>query len=300
MADQNKKEQRMKLRYVLSTVIIGMSIISLKAQEVPKLIVRGDDMGYSHSGNIALIESSKNGIQTSIEIIVPSPWFPEAVRLLNDNPGIDVGIHLALTSEWDNIKWRPLTEVPSLVEGDGYFFPMSFPNDDYPGLSIQENNWKIEEIERELRAQIELAQRKISGISHVSAHMGFTWIDPSIMNLVKELATEYDIDIDLDEYDVEHVSYQNLEWQESVKASSQVKEEAFIGMLRTLVPGKTYMFLDHPGYDNEELRAIYHKGYQSVALDRQGVTDVFISKKVKAVIDELGIELISYRDLVRK
>ena len=76
----------------------------------PRLIVRGDDMGYSHSGNLALVKCYKEGIQTSIEVIVPSPWFPEAVKLLNENAKADVGIHLAITSEWDHVKWRPLTD----------------------------------------------------------------------------------------------------------------------------------------------------------------------------------------------
>src|SRR5437899_2642480 len=69
-----------------------------------RLIVRGDDMGFSHSGNEALIKCFREGIETSIEIIAPSPWFPEAVRLLAGNPNVDVGVHLALTSEWDNVK----------------------------------------------------------------------------------------------------------------------------------------------------------------------------------------------------
>ena len=80
------------------------------AQKPIRLIIRGDDMGYAHAGNEALIKCSQEGIQTSIEVIVPSPWFPEAVKLLEENPGIDVGIHLAITSEWSNIKWRPLSD----------------------------------------------------------------------------------------------------------------------------------------------------------------------------------------------
>ena len=67
--------------------------VSYAQHSPPRLIVRGDDMGYSHSGNLALIKSSQDGLQTSIEVIVPSPWFPEAVKMLNENPGIDVGIH---------------------------------------------------------------------------------------------------------------------------------------------------------------------------------------------------------------
>src|SRR5687768_10944646 len=104
-----------------------LSMLYVSGQNPPRLIVRGDDMGYTHSGNEALIKCAKAGVQTSIEIIVPSPWFPEAVKMLKEMPGLDVGIHLAITSEWDNVKWRPLTECPSLRDKDGYFFPMIYP-----------------------------------------------------------------------------------------------------------------------------------------------------------------------------
>ena len=89
------------------------------AQQPTRLIIRGDDMGFSHSGNVALIKCYTEGFMTSVEVIVPSPWFPEAVKLLQANPNLDVGIHLALTSEWDNVKWRPLTDGPSLRDGLG-------------------------------------------------------------------------------------------------------------------------------------------------------------------------------------
>src|SRR4029078_6203134 len=93
-------------------------------EKFPRLIVRGDDMGFSHAANEELIKCYKEGIQRSIEVIVPSPWFPEAVKLLAKEPGIDVGVHLTLTSEWENIKWRPLTDCPSLTDSSGYFYPM--------------------------------------------------------------------------------------------------------------------------------------------------------------------------------
>ena len=76
------------------------------AQQDIKLLVRGDDIGSSHNANLACIESYKNGIVRSVEIMVPCSWFEEAVIMLNENPGLDVGIHLTLTSEWDNYKWR--------------------------------------------------------------------------------------------------------------------------------------------------------------------------------------------------
>jgi hypothetical protein len=69
-------------------------------------------------------------------------------------------------------------------------------------------------------------------------------------------------------------------------------------MINKLKAGKTYIFLDHPGLSNDELQAVWHIGYEEVAADRQGVTDLFTNEKVKALIKEKGIQLIGYRDLL--
>jgi hypothetical protein len=71
-------------------------------------------------------------------------------------------------------------------------------------------------------------------------------------------------------------------------------------MLNKLEPGKTYIFVDHPGFDNEELRAVYHIGYEDVSADRQGVTDLYTNEKVKNLIQKKGIVLIGYKDLLHK
>ncbi len=80
---------------ILSLLSMLFLLFSACAQpnKPPRLIVRGDDMGFSHSGNEALIKAYKEGIETSIEVIVPSPWFSEAVKMLAENPGVDVGVH---------------------------------------------------------------------------------------------------------------------------------------------------------------------------------------------------------------
>jgi len=114
------KSKLVTMEKILFTVltIIFWTIFSIAQQQSIRLIVRGDDMGYSHAGNEAIIKCYKEGIETSVEVIVPSPWFPEAVKLLEENLTVDVGIHLAITSEWNNIKWRPLSDRPSLKEAD--------------------------------------------------------------------------------------------------------------------------------------------------------------------------------------
>lgn len=275
-----------------TTIFLIGCIISASAQiQSPRLIVRGDDMGFSHAGNEALIKSFKDGIEKSIEIIVPSPWFPEAVKLLQENPTVDVGIHIALTSEWDNIKYRPITNCPSLTDESGYFFPMIWPNKNYPGNSLSEHSWKIEEVEKELRAQIELALKKIPRVSHISSHMGCYNLSPELSALAKKLAIEYKINIDPKDTGVNGVGYIGP------KETKAEKITAFIKMLESLKAGETYLFVDHPGLDTPELRAIHHIGYENVASDRQGVTDTWTSSQVKEAIKRLGIVLISYADL---
>ncbi len=66
------------MKQILPAFMLCLSFSALFAQP-PRLVVRGDDMGYTHSGNVALLKSFTDGIEQSIEVIVPSPWFPEAV-----------------------------------------------------------------------------------------------------------------------------------------------------------------------------------------------------------------------------
>ena len=264
----------------------------------PCLIIRADDMGSFHAANVACMEAYKNGVETSIEVMVVTPWFPEAVRMLRENPGIDVGLHLTFTSEWDNVKWRPLTHCPSLTDKNGYFLPMMTPNPAYPGLAITENKWDLAEVEREARAQIELALRNIPWISHVSGHMGATGFAPEVVALMKRLAEEYDLPmIDrvgaMEEYDFSYRGY------DGPSRTPAEKEASFLRMLDKLESGERYMFIDHPALDNDEMRTVGHIGYEHVAADRQGVTDLLTSDRVKQALREKGIKLISYNDLTK-
>jgi predicted glycoside hydrolase/deacetylase ChbG (UPF0249 family) len=280
------------MKRIFLAALIFIFSNTIYAQTKPaRLIIRGDDMGFSHAGNLGIIESYKNGIEKSVEVLVPSPWFPEAVNFLKENPGIDVGIHLTLTSEWDNVKWRPLTECKSLEDSNGYFYPMIWPNKNYPNKNLLAHEWKLSDIEKEWRAQIELAIKNIPHISHISSHMGCTDMDKSVRELAKKLAKEYNIDIDPGDYNVIYAGYNGAH------ATSAEKIKSFISMLDTLQPGKTYLFVDHPAINSPELQAVHHIGYENVAEDRQGVVDLFTSDEVKKIIQQKGIQLISYKDL---
>ncbi|MES2519807.1 MAG: ChbG/HpnK family deacetylase [Bacteroidota bacterium] len=275
---------------------ISKGILSKNSINSPRLIIRGDDMGYSHSGNEALIKCYKEGIETSIEIIAPSPWFPEAVKLLAQNPKVDVGLHFAITSEWDNIKWRPLTDAPSLRNKDGYFYPMLFHNNNYPHQAVTDNDWKMADIEKELKAQIELALKYIPRLSHISGHMGSTGFTEEVKVMARRVAKEYNLKmVDVESLKDNNIGYTGFEFKNK---TTEERIDAFISMLDKLEQGKTYVFVEHPGIDNDELRAVYHIGYEDVAQGRQDVTTFFTSEKVKAAILQKGIKLVSYKDVL--
>lgn len=284
----------MNARNFLCSLALGFLINMVPAvgqQKAPRLIVRADDMGFAHGANMAIMKTLKEGIATSVEVLVPSPWFPEAVALLNEHPSIDVGVHLTLTSEWSNMKFRPLSKAPSLINEDGYFYPFIWKNKRMPGQALTEHEWSIKDIEQEFRAQIALAQKKLPQISHITAHMGCYEMTEEVSSLAKELAKEYKIDVDPVDYQVSKVTYLGP------KGTSEEKVQSIIRMLESLKPGETYFFVDHPALDTPELRAIHHPGYFEVAIDRQGVTDAWTDQRVKEAISKLGIQLISYKDL---
>jgi chitin disaccharide deacetylase len=289
----------MKFHNFLNQISILITFVCLclptcaQSQDI-KLLIRVDDMGAAHAVNEACLETLKEGIATSVEVMVPTPWFTEAVEMLKENPGIDVGVHLTLTSEWKNMKWRPLTPVKSFVDENGYFFPMTGRNENFPAnSSFFEADWKIEEVEKEIRAQIEMAIKNINNVTHLSAHMGVATSTPELRALTQRLAKEYGLEVDLSSMKrLEQIG----EYKQSQDTPAEERIRNFIQILEKLEPG-IWLFVEHPAYDTPEMQAIHHIGYEHVAFDRQAVTEMLIDPRVKAVIEQRKIQLVSYADL---
>jgi predicted glycoside hydrolase/deacetylase ChbG (UPF0249 family) len=271
----------------------ALLILLLTLQDKPaeiRLLVRADDMGVALGVNEACIRSVKDGIARSVEVIVPGPWFLDAVKRLQENPEIDVGIHLCLTSEWERVKWRPISASPSLADKDGYFYPMTRQRKDFPpGTGLFDAAPKPEDIERELRAQIETLKRHIPRLSHASAHMGAATGTPEAKAITEKLCKEFGLRL-------EAKGLKGVRgWSGSQKSPEQ-KEIDLAAAIEKLEPG-TYLIVEHPGLDTDEMRAMGHKGYENVAADRAGVTRAFTSEKVKQAVKARGVVLISHREL---
>lgn len=253
--------------------------LSSLSQAPARLIVRADDMGVTHATNQACIAAYTNGMARSVEVMVPTPWFLEAVQLLTTHPEYDAGIHLVLNCEWTNLKWRPLTAAKSLTDSNGYFFPTPWKGSpDFP--SLHDHQPDFTEAEKELRAQIELALKHIPRLSHISTHMGFEDSHPELKKIVEALSRQYKLPI------VRKPAVESF-------PGSPKTATAFIDQLAKLEPGKTYLLVTHPCYNTPEMQTVFTPSYTNVGSDRAADLAVLTSKKVQKALKKYNIELIS-------
>jgi predicted glycoside hydrolase/deacetylase ChbG (UPF0249 family) len=136
------------------------------SEDRPVLIPHVDDLGVSHGANQALVELAGLGFVTCGSVMPPCSWFPEMVALAKEQPALDVGVHLTLTSESRACRWRPIStcsRASGLLDDDGYMWP------DVPSLRQHADRAAVE---TELRAQIEAALGAGLDVTHLDTHMG--------------------------------------------------------------------------------------------------------------------------------
>ena len=127
------------------------------------LIVNADDYGLCRSANEAVEELFETGKLKSSTVMMTARAAEDAVCFANNHPQYPIGVHLTMTSEWPNYRWKPLTDGKSLVDADGFMWRSS---------KDVAKNAKLDELEAEIRAQIERAHAMGMHPSHLDNHMG--------------------------------------------------------------------------------------------------------------------------------
>src|SRR5690606_10607868 len=144
---------------LLGVVLWTVATASAEPSGAIRVIVRGDDFGYTHASNEALAPAFERGIMTSASVLVPGPWFAETARILRKHPDCSVGGHLTITSEWNTLRWPPVSPAASVhrfVAPDGFLWafgyrapkPANWPVDGAPWAEHQPDP---AEVEREFR-----------------------------------------------------------------------------------------------------------------------------------------------------
>lgn len=270
--------------------LLSLTIFSQTNSDAKLLLIRCDDIGMSHSVNMAAKELIESGLVFSTSIMFPCAWYQEGVDLLKDHPEIATGIHLTLNSEWKNYKWGPIAgrnQVPTLVDSNGYFFPSR--------ELLFANNPKPEEVEIELRAQIDRAIKSELKISYMDYHMGTAVDKPELRKIVEKLAAEYKLGIS------RYFGEVDLESMYSVPIEE--KKDSLFKRIKMLEGDKINLLVCHIGKDNEELKAMIDMnsfGLKDMSKHRETELNALLRAQKENIFDKNKIRLINYNDLIRE
>ncbi len=191
----------MKNIFILPTLLfICVGLTPVKAQETyaeklgfekgkKVLIMHVDDMGMSYSSNIGGLKAINDGVATSGSIMMPCSWVPDLANRVGENSDLDLGLHLTLTSEWENYRWGPVLGsggAPTLVDKEGKL---------YKTVAEVVENASVEEVEMEIRAQILLSISMGFNPTHLDSHMGTLFATQEFMGIYLKLGMEYGIPV---------------------------------------------------------------------------------------------------------
>lgn len=272
------------------------------------VLLHVDDVGMSHSSNLGAIEAVERGVATSWAVMMPCPWVPEIARYLKDHPDIDSGLHLALTSEWAPYRWGPLagkSQVPGLVDPEGCLWRS------VAGVVAKASP---DEIEREIRAQIERAEIMGLPITHLDSHMGTLFARPDYFERYARVGLEKKIPILAVGGHATHANQENpvatqglrkwipkiwdagLPVLDDLHTSSYgwkpaEKTERLLQLLTDLKPGVTEI-LFHASRPTEDFPVITGSS-ESRRADLNALTDA----RVKALLEERGIVRTTWKEL---
>jgi chitin disaccharide deacetylase len=265
------------------------------------LILHADDLGVSHSENAASLDALDKGAINSASIMIPTPWVTEVAEYAKKNPNADLGLHLTLTSEWATYRWgstAPRDQVPSLHDADG-----TLPRDTRTVMTRA----KLDEVEKELRAQIDRAYAIGIKPSHVDSHMGALFNTPELMATYVKVARSYKLPF-LGFIASPLPGTQAVVTKADVipdtviiaddKVPADKWKQFYLDAVNGLKPGLTEIIV-HLAYDDSEMQAVTvnHDAYG--ATWRQRDYDVMNSPEFKKALKDNNVVLVTWKELAK-
>jgi hypothetical protein len=270
------------------------------------VIIHADDIGMCQSSIEAFNLLNQTGLIISGSVMVPCPWFIEAVNLSKKIPAADMGIHITLTSEWESYRWGPMStrdHKSGMIDDFGYFLK--------DAAAVQEQA-DPEFVRKEIGEQIRLAIDTGLRATHVDTHMG-TVAHPKFMFDYVQLSLKQGLPpmiFRLDETGWKQAGLDSLSSQVAAKliAGLESQKIPMLDHLRSmpldqpdqrfecakkifndLSAGITH-FIIHPSIDTPEIRSITPDWSCRVA-----DFELFRQEDIALFIKEKGIKLIGYQ-----
>lgn len=281
------------------------------APDARLVLFHADDVGMCHGANRAYLDLAAAGMLKAGSVMVPCPWSPEILHAGRDNPSLDLGVHITLTSEWEGYRWGPIStrdRATGLIDDEGWLYSRVAPL--LPGMNT-------DAAVVEMRAQVERARTLGLDFTHIDAHMGAAVTPPLIQHYV-ELGFTYNVPVliprNVDEYTVDlgQARADETDWHAFTSAieargmplvdtfritpgydmgTEGGRVELYEVVLRALPPGITYFSL-HPNASGD-IEAIV----PDYAHWRTFEHEYFRSQRLRDLLAEEGITPIGYREI---
>lgn len=266
------------------------------------LVIHADDLGMAHSVNRATFEAFEQRLITSASILVPCPWFPDVARWAQAHPEADLGIHLALNSEWTGYRWGPVRsagDVPSLIDPQGYL-PLT--------ETVVVERARIPEVERELRAQVDRARAAGIRLTHVDSHMATLFRSRELFDAYRRVGDSYGLPVLVERQGSRGGA--QASWQPEPDPDALIDRvisispgidpagwmAAYEQLLTPLPPG-VYQLIVHLGYDDEEMRAATRGHVDWGAAWRQSDWNLVRSAAFRQFLQRQGFVLVTWKEL---
>jgi predicted glycoside hydrolase/deacetylase ChbG (UPF0249 family) len=264
------------------------------------LIIHADDLAVAHSVDAASFDALDKNAVTSASIMVPCPWLAEVAAYAKAHPDADLGLHLTLNAEWSTYRWgsiAPADKVASLLDPAGTLWS------DTEHVASQ---GKPQEVEAEIRAQIDRAMSVGIKPTHLDSHMGSLFSTPEIFGVFVKVAHDYRLPFlavrVLDERSklMSQLAPNDVVLDALVIAGPDVHAEHwadfYLNAVKELKPGLTEMIV-HLGHDDAELQAVTvgHPDYGSAW--RQRDYDLVTNPVFKKALADNHVVLVKWKDL---
>lgn len=272
------------------------------------LILHVDDAGMSYDSNKGTIRAIEEGVANSFSVMMPCPWVPEIVRYIKENPRHDGGLHLTMTAEWSHYRWGPLAgkpAVPGLVDEEGCL---------WDNVPLVVKNASPDEIEQEIRAQLDRARTMGFEPTHMDSHMGTLFATDAFMERYIKVGIEEGVPVMFPGGEGHYISKQMPErdavrrpvgkmiWEAGLPVLDDLhnysygwkttdKTDLYIEAVRGIKPGVTMMIM-HCTDPTEIFDDISSSG-----TTRLGDLNAMLDPRLRKVIEDEGIVLTTFREL---